>query len=153
LVKRGGLFHGPLLIKFGCINIAQTIGLKKKYLSLIAATIWFILSLILLTLPGSAIPKENWLDKIWADKWVHLILFGLLTIFWCRVLFLFNNKKEGLVANFIVIAVLFTVYGIGMELVQKYCISNRSFDIGDILADTTGSLLGYLYAAGRYTKK
>jgi len=45
------------------------------------------------------------------------------------------------------------VYGVIMEYVQKYFIPNRSFDIGDILADTIGSIAGLVFATKVYIKK
>ncbi len=39
-----------------------------------------------------------------------------------------------------------------MELVQKYFIPNRSFDLKDILADGLGCVIGLLIS-GRYIKK
>jgi len=50
-------------------------------------------------------------------------------------------------------AVAGITYGIVMEFIQKYFIPNRSFDIGDIIADAAGSLLGLIYSAWRYIKK
>ena len=35
-------------------------------------------------------------------------------------------------------------YGVGMEIVQKYFIPFRSFDVGDIIADAVGCITGYL---------
>jgi VanZ family protein len=49
-------------------------------------------------------------------------------------------------------AIYFFLYGIGMELVQKYLIPNRSFDLKDILADGLGCGIGLLIS-GRYIKK
>jgi VanZ family protein len=40
-----------------------------------------------------------------------------------------------------------------MEFVQKYFVSNRSFDIGDILADGVGSFLGSAFSIRKYIKK
>ena len=45
------------------------------------------------------------------------------------------------------------VYGVIMEYVQKYFIPNRSFDIGDILADAIGSIAGLVVATKVYTKR
>jgi VanZ family protein len=36
------------------------------------------------------------------------------------------------------------LYGIAMELVQKYFIPNRSFDFKDVIADTIGIVVGLL---------
>lgn len=45
---------------------------------------WWILGLILvlLCLPGSALPGNSWLDRIHFDKWVHVVLFCGLSLSW-----------------------------------------------------------------------
>jgi VanZ family protein len=40
-----------------------------------------------------------------------------------------------------------------MEFVQKYCVVNRSFDIGDIIADSIGAILGFGCSYKTYLKK
>ena len=42
--------------------------LKQSFIAFIPAIAWFITSFILLTLPGSDIPKYNFLEKIYFDK-------------------------------------------------------------------------------------
>jgi len=106
---------------------------------LLLAIIWFIVTTILLCLPGSAFPKENWFDKIWLDKWIHIGIFGALAFLWCRALSTEHLRKIPL---FVQIAFYCLLYGIAMEFVQKYFIPNRSFDVGDIFADGIGSTLG-----------
>jgi VanZ family protein len=127
--------------------------LKKIKPSFIPAVAWLITSFILLTLPGSSLPKENWLDKIWADKWIHIGMFAIMVILFCWAMPGIGKQEERLKKAFIIIAILCTAYGIGMEYVQKYFISNRSFDIGDIIADTVGSVIGLLYSLRTYIKK
>lgn len=51
------------------------------------------------------------------------------------------------------IALIWILYGIGMEFVQKHFVPNRSFDAGDILADAIGSLAGFYYSKRTYLKK
>jgi VanZ family protein len=43
------------------------------------------------------------------------------------------------------------LYGVLMEIVQKYFIPFRSFDLGDILADGIGCVAGYFYAIKRFS--
>ena len=116
------------------------------------AVCWFIISIVLLTLPGSAFPKENWLDKIWADKWIHIFLFGVLVWLWCFAFFK-NTDKANLLHLFIVITICAIGYGVAMEFVQKNWVANRSFDIGDIVADAIGALSGFLIGRKYYLKK
>ncbi len=110
------------------------------------AIIWLIFISILFFLPGSALPKEDWLDKIYFDKWVHFILFTVLLFLW-RFYFPVAIKYSALL---IVAAIL---YGLGVEVIQEHYIPNRSFDLGDVAADTTGAFAGLLYWTGRYIKK
>ena len=106
---------------------------------------WFLISTVLLTLPGSSFPTENWLNKIWFDKWVHIGLFGMLVFLFCWGL---QKKYSATKLNkiFSTIALLALVYGIIMEFVQRYFIPNRSFDTGDIIADAAGCFTGWWLA-------
>jgi VanZ family protein len=127
--------------------------LKKIKPSLIPAIAWFIISVILLTLPGSSFPKEDWLDKIWFDKWVHIGMFSILVTLWCWAMLKKNLDAARLRTLFIWIGLLGLAYGTGMEFVQKYLIPNRSFDLGDIIADAVGCTLGVLFSWKRFIKK
>ena len=40
-----------------------------------------------------------------------------------------------------------------MEFIQKYFIPNRSFDVGDIIADGVGSAIGLLISLKLFIKK
>ena len=123
--------------------------MKKNELRILPALSWVIFVTVLLCLPGSALPKESWFDKIWLDKWIHVILFLIMVFLWCR----YVSKSEGKkIRYFRQIAIYFFMYGIAMEFVQKYFIPNRSFDLKDILADGLGCSIGLLIS-GRYIKK
>jgi VanZ family protein len=100
------------------------------------AIIYFIIITILFFLPGSVLPKNDWLSKIWFDKWVHLGLFLIL-------FFLFS--WAGNISHRNQLYLLFTtlvVYGITIEIFQDQLVSNRSFDWGDWVADILGALIG-----------
>ncbi|HMK24562.1 MAG TPA: VanZ family protein [Chitinophagaceae bacterium] len=127
--------------------------MKKIKPSFIPAITWFIISVVLLTLPGSAFPKENWLDKIWFDKWVHIGMFAIMVSLWCWAMLKMYSVSTRLRTVFIWIGLLSLSYGIGMEFVQKYFINNRSFDEGDIIADAVGCTLGVFFSLKRYVKK
>ncbi|MBI5859078.1 MAG: VanZ family protein [Sphingobacteriales bacterium] len=127
--------------------------MKKINPSPIPAIIWFIVTHVLLTLPGSAFPKENWLDKIYADKLIHTGLFAILSILCCWAILKRNISTDKLKIIFIRIGLICLAYGIGMEFVQKYWVANRSFDPGDIVADGVGSGIGVLFSFKRYIKK
>ena len=128
--------------------------MKKIKPSLIPAAGWFIISAILFTLPGSAFPKENWLDKIWFDKWVHIGIFTVLVALWCwGYPFKKGSIPKKLRKIFITVGIICLLYGIAVEFFQKSFIPNRSFDFGDILADAIGCATGVIFSIGRYIKK
>ena len=124
--------------------------LKKVKPSFIPAIIWLSISTFLLTIPGSALPQENWLGKIWFDKWVHIGMFAILVWLFCWAIHKKNSKDIKLTKTFIVIGLLCLGYGIAMEFVQKYFVVNRSFDIGDIIADVVGCTIGFVYSNRKF---
>jgi VanZ family protein len=129
--------------------------LKKIYFPLIAAVSWFIISTILFTLPGTAFPKENWLDKIGFDKWVHIGIFAIMVTLWCLSRHRLQPGKDPqkLKNYFILIAILCVAYGVAIEFIQKYFIPFRSFDISDMVADAIGCVTGVIFSIKRHIKK
>jgi len=109
------------------------------------AIFWLLLITVLFFLPGSALPKEDWLSNIHFDKWVHCGFFALLLFAW-RFYFPAGKKYHG------ILLLLALLYGFGVEMIQHYLIANRSFDLWDVLADMTGAVLGVL-CWGWYIKK
>lgn len=108
------------------------------------AIFWLCLVTVLLVIPGSRFPKENWLDKLWFDKWVHIGLFSVMVFLWCRI-----TAKSSF---FFLIAFLFLLYGTGMEFVQKYFVANRGFEFLDIVADGIGCIAGLVFSL-KYRKR
>jgi VanZ family protein len=110
------------------------------------ATVFFIVTVVLLTLPGSSFPKSHLFDIPYFDKWVHIGLFGLLCLlfsFPIRDFSISNSKKRNW---FLLITAIGIGYGISMEFVQKYWIPNRSFELMDIVADSVGCLLALIFS-------
>ena len=93
-------------------------------------------------MPGNDIPKSDLFSLIYFDKWVHIGMFGLLTVLWC---YPFIKANKGSTKLFAQISFCVILYGIAMEFVQKYFAIDRSFDLFDILADMVGSLLALLF--------
>ena len=127
--------------------------MRKIRPSFIPAIIWFIISVLLLSLPGSAFPKENWLEKIWIDKWIHIGIFAVLSGLFCWAMLKIISGNLKLKTIFIWIGIICLLYGVVMELIQKFWIPNRSFDFGDIVADGVGSFLGVIFSSKRFIKK
>lgn len=132
-------------------NIAKKL-LKKITLYYVAAIAWFLISTWLLTIPGNKLPQENWLDKIGFDKVVHITMFALMTGLWCMALGGNRSAATEKKKLFATVAIVWFLYGIAMEFIQRYCIPNRSFDVWDIVADGGGCVIGF-YLSRRYIKK
>lgn len=120
----------------------------KKFIPGIA---WFFLTLILICLPGTDIPTvETWLNDIYFDKWVHAGLFAVLTFLFIypvtRLSLSWHIKKN----TAIKIAIAAFVWGLTTELIQKYFIPDRSFDLFDWGADTLGILVAYNWCSQKY---
>ena len=96
--------------------------------------------------PGDDLPKvDDWFDTIYGDKWIHIIMFGLLAHLFMRPFqrSILNNREK--LHYFIRIALTASVWGLVIEFIQKYWILNRSFDMFDWLADSVGAAIALLY--------
>lgn len=110
------------------------------------ATVFFILTVVLLTLPGSSFPKSHLFDIPYFDKWVHIGLFGLLCFLFAfpikDLTMSISKKRKWLM----LITLIGICYGISIEFIQKYWIPNRSFEILDIVADSVGCLSAFVFS-------
>ncbi len=126
--------------------------LFRKY-PFLPAVLFFLITILLLTLPGSSFPRSHFFDIAYFDKWVHIGLFGILCFLFSYPITLqsiTDNKKK---YWFWVILFLGIGYGILMEFVQKYWVVNRSFDLLDMVADAIGSSLAFLLSFLQLNKK
>ena len=113
---------------------------KKLRYALWPAVLWSAIIFILLIIPGQDFPTG---PKIpFADKIIHVFLFGVQVFLWCRYIDRTDTVK--VLWIFLLTLLISCIYGIAMEYVQKYWIANRGFETGDILADITGSVIGWL---------
>lgn len=106
------------------------------------AILWGLLILILCSLPPSEFPESQPFKHF--DKTVHFILFLQFTLLMIigfkkqyEIKFL---RKHSIRYSFII---SFT-YGFLIELSQKFIISNRGFDVLDLVADFFGTIFGVL---------
>jgi len=123
---------------------------RSRALHFIPGVIWLIIIFILLTLPGPDIPKSNFFDIVYFDKWVHIGLFGILMILWGYPFLRSGAASKNLLAF---IAVCSVLYGITMEFVQKYFAIERSFDLFDMVADSIGVIIAWLWLINQIKKQ
>jgi VanZ family protein len=119
----------------------------------VPAILWFLTTVVLLCLPGSSLPKSSWLTVIHADKCVHIVLFFVLCFLFAHPLRESNLSIEKKKNYFLLIAIGGIVYGTLVEFVQKYWIPNRSFELADIVADSTGCIFAYFFSRWKFSGK
>jgi hypothetical protein len=104
---------------------------------------WFLFVLILICLPGKSIPEAGWLDFIDIDKLVHAGLFGGIVFLFCRPFRETPIDRTNKINMFIKITLATIIWGISTELIQKYFIPGRQFDLLDWAADSIGAILAF----------
>lgn len=116
--------------------------LQKIHLLLLPLS-WTLLTIILLCLPGSVIPGAGIFATNNLDKIVHFILFGGIVLLWG--LYIRKTHSPALYIRWTLGATLFSIIlGVLLEYVQRYFISNRTFDPRDILADAAGAVTMFI---------
>ena len=100
---------------------------------------------ILMALPGNMLPKEEKTFIPNLDKVIHASLFGSFVFLWCIYYSTRKEKNNHAPSRYILILIIACLYGVATELMQKYLIPNRDYDIYDIMADSIGALLGYIF--------
>lgn len=130
-------------------SIFKEIGTKK----FIPGIAWFFLVLILVITPGYNLPKvDKWLIKISYDKLVHVGLFAILAF-----LFMYPAAKSALTKTkkwhfCIKIAIATAVWGLTTELIQKFFVPSRSFDLTDLLGDALGGVVALFFCKKYFLK-
>ena len=104
---------------------------------------WFLFVLILICLPGKSIPEAGWLDFIDVDKLVHAGLFGGIVFLFCRPFRKTSFERNEKVRLFIRITLATCIWGITTELIQKYFVPGRQFDLMDWAADSLGAIIAF----------
>lgn len=114
---------------------------------------WFFVVLVLLCMPGQAMPTISWLDKFYFDKWVHMGIFGLLALLFMMPVALSSISHKEQITYLICIAIATSVWGLTTEFIQKYLVINRAFDLLDWVADSFGALASFIFCRKTYVKK
>ena len=124
----------------------QALPSKKsmQFKSFLPATIWFIITIILLALPGDDLPHGDLFNIPYFDKYVHFGMFFILTFLFCWPFLDKYQHFQPWKSTGFKIALYVILYGVAMEFVQKYFVRGRSFDVFDILFDSLGSFGGLI---------
>ncbi len=95
-------------------------------------------------LPGDDIPPTEWLHINYFDKLVHAGIFGIMGFLFSWPLLKSHLHESQQQHYFLKIALAVSVWGFTTELIQKYFIPGRNYDIVDWIADCIGAFLSFL---------
>jgi VanZ family protein len=118
--------------------------LQKLLSTRTPAFLWSLFVLILMAIPGKMLPEEEKTFIPNLDKLVHATLFGTFVFLWSIYFATRKEKNNQSDSRYVLILIIACLFGYGTELMQKYIIPNRDYDVYDILADSIGAVLGFL---------
>jgi VanZ family protein len=98
-----------------------------------------------MAIPGNMLPREEKTFIPNLDKLVHATLFGGFVFLWSIYYATRKDRNNNSGSRFVLILIIACLYGVATELMQKYLIPNRDYDIFDIMADSIGAVLGFLF--------
>ena len=97
--------------------------------------LWSSVIIVLCLLPQNDLPKSRFFDIPYFDKYVHASLYFVLYFLLLRSLKKFNIRIY-------FIAILLCIgYGISIEIFQHFFTSDRHFEVYDILANSSGTII------------
>lgn len=100
--------------------------------------IWALFILALSIGPSPNLPETNFFEP---DKLAHLFVYGVLVYLALRACKSVKNLTLRIV---IVVIISSALYGLLLEIVQKTFFPYRFFEWGDVVANTIGSILGWI---------
>jgi VanZ family protein len=120
----------------------KEIGIKK----FIPGIAWFFVVLTLICIPGYDLPKvDNWMIQINYDKLIHVGIFALLAFLFMQPVAKSSMSPKAKWHFFIKIALATIVWGYTTEVIQKFFITGRSYDLTDWLADSIGGIIAMIF--------
>ncbi len=106
--------------------------------------LWALLIFILCAIPGHDIPHVSFLELLEFDKFVHAGLFFVLVALLAKGFSMQDTvpslKRFPLPSAFVICV----TYGGALELMQGAFFSERTADIYDFIANSFGSVVGWL---------
>ena len=118
---------------------------------------WFFVVLILISLPGDDIPSPSgwfeWIKLIQFDKIVHCGIFAVLTFLFIYPVAKSSYSREVKWQYFVKIALEACIWGLTTELIQKFFIPTRNFDLVDWAADSIGVFVTLIFCRKFYLNR
>ena len=92
------------------------------------------------------------MQEIYFDKWIHAGLFGVLVFLFLRAIGLSALQVVEKNKLFYKVVLSAIVWGFTTEIIQKYFIPGRSFDLTDWAADIFGILVAFTFCRRIYRR-
>jgi VanZ family protein len=116
---------------------------RVTLLRFVPAVIWFLIVLGLMCTPRNQLPESKLFSIIFFDKMVHVACFALLVILFYYPIGKTDGTAAGKLNYLARLTIAAVVWGITTELIQRYFIPGRSFDLLDWLADSLGAIAAF----------
>lgn len=113
--------------------------IHKSLSSIWPSIVWTSLIFLLLSMSTDGLGGNGLFGIPGFDKVIHFTLFAAFVFLWGSYFSI--NKKYSLSRVLLILILLASAYGLGMEYYQRY-FTNRTFSLWDALADTIGSIAG-----------
>ena len=94
-------------------------------------------------MPGGSFPRVSWSDMISLDKWVHFIIYFVLSFVW-RMEWNRVPTRFSTLGTSLMVLLLAGMYGSTLEVFQWLMNEDRYFEVLDIIANIIGSMAGLL---------
>jgi VanZ family protein len=106
------------------------------------AILWSLVILLLCGLPGSGFPDLSLWDLLTFDKFAHAFVYAVFSFLWA-ISFAKQNAFYTLATYPRVFALIAGVlYGIFIEVLQQFVFTERSAELNDVIANSTGAVIG-----------
>jgi len=116
--------------------------INEKIIKLLNPYVIIIIVTILSLVPKSTLPEKETINIPNLDKIVHFIMYFTLCFSIILNYFYKNTKISKL--TFVLIAILISIYGICIEIIQELYITGRSGNMYDVLANTSGCIMAII---------
>lgn len=127
-----------------CFILKSPASLRPPFKKFLPGIAWFLFVLFLICIPGKDLPEASWLPIPDADKLVHMGMFGGIVFWFCWPFTQTDFSRKEKIRIFLQISLATCVWGFMTELIQRYFITNRTFDLMDWVADMAGVGLSFI---------
>ena len=110
-------------------------------MSQLITVLWIMVILLLSLLPGNNFNAPNAFEIPYQDKIAHL-LFYLIFVILHQITELLRLKEKLHLRSYLKIIIIAIVIGILCEIGQYHLTNSRNAELGDIIANATGMIIG-----------